>query len=80
MLHMAKEHRWSSQATYGHLLHEGYYVLWGALTIGSWISSQNLAQPTFTEGHGDKIHDLFLEACALLGEYHLTYEYIKNKI
>jgi hypothetical protein len=72
MLSVGSAHRWSSPATYCHLLCEGHVILRTALNTATWQpgSSEALTSP-YDEKLTNEIKDLYQDSCALLADYYI---------
>ncbi|XP_023724080.1 Hermansky-Pudlak syndrome 3 protein isoform X2 [Cryptotermes secundus] len=71
MLSVGSAHRWSSPATYRHLLCEGHVILRMALNTATWQPGSSEALTSSDEKLTSEIKDLYRDSCALLADYYI---------
>lgn len=72
MLSVGSAHRWSSPATYRHLLCEGHVILRTALNTATWQpGSSEALTSSYDEKLTNEIKDLYRDSCALLADYYI---------
>ncbi|XP_049805068.1 Hermansky-Pudlak syndrome 3 protein homolog [Schistocerca nitens] len=73
---VASQHRWSSPATYCHLLTEAHTILQIATHTVSWLSKQHhsvgIITPNMKNDEATQLEDTLRESCALLGDYYIN--------
>jgi hypothetical protein len=74
ILCVGSAHRWSSPATYHHLLCEGHIILRTALNTATWRpGSSEALLSSFDEELTKEIRDLYRDSCALLADFYIMW-------